>query len=351
MKVLQSILTKGWITTYVDSTFEEFGEMSELDQRFYVFGDHRVAPSRHQYNVYYKDNGNLVIAERHLTWTFRGDKFFIKSEGSIVQATVFPSGKIIGNATRAAEIVASLLGVHIQSSSVTRAELKALLTEGLPGYKREYEKAEIKREIHRWGLYASALPHITTDVDAIMKLISKPEYHELKDLLQQALILKKVVKHTWSARKVHDMHMRWTREIADIACRNVPDTPIWEPEYIPVLPEFVTLINSEKDAAQEGSKMHHCLGTNYRGRIARKEYVAFHVTDSEGDYTVGIILGDECKLEQARRVCNNDCSDDQLKMANALVEVAQDMYNAYCAKSNNSAIISDYDLERIRMPF
>ena len=350
MRVLQSILTKGWVNTFADPFFEEFGEMSELDQRYYVFGNHRTAPSRHQYNVYYKDNGNLVIAERYLTWTFRGDKFFIKSEGSIVQATVFPSGKIIGNATRAAEIVASLLGVHIQSSSVTRAELKALLTEGLPGYKREYEKAEIKREIHRWGLYASALPHITTDVDAIMDLISKPEYHELKDLLQQALILKKVVKHTWSARKVHDMHMRWTREVADIACKNVPDTPIWSPEYIPNLPEFVTLINSEKEAVHEGSKMHHCLGTNYRGRIAKKQYVAFHVDDPEGDYTVGIELGKECRLEQARRICNNSCSPAQLDIANALVEFAQDMYDAYI-KAKDFKKVDDNDLQREFLPF
>jgi hypothetical protein len=324
--------------------------MSELDQRFYVFADHRVAPSRHQYNVYYKDNGNLVIAERHLVWTFRGDKFFIKSEGSVVQATVFPSGKIVGNATRAAEIVANLLGGHTKSRSVTRAELKALLTGGLSKYEKEYEKAEIKREIHRWGLYASALPYITTNVDAIMKLINEPEYHELKDLLQQAIILKRVVKHTWSARKVHDMHMRWTREIADIACRNVPDTPIWSPEYIPSLPEFVTLINSERDAVQEGSKMHHCLGTNYRGRIARKNYIAFHVSDPEGDYTVGINLGEKCELEQSRRVCNNSCSEKQLEVANALVEFAQDMYNAH-VKSKDFNTVSDYDLQRTRMPF
>lgn len=350
MRVLQSILTKGWVNTYVDPTFEEFGEMSELNQRYYVFGERKPAPSRHQYNVYYKDNGNLVIAERHLTWTFRGDKFFIKSGGSIVQATVFPSGKIIGNVTRAAEIVANLLGGHTKSRSVTRAELKALLVEGFPGYKREYEKAEIKREIHRWGLYASALPYITTNVEAIMELIRKPEYHELSDLLQQALILNRIVKHTWSARKVHDMHVRWTREIADLACRNVPDTPIWDPEYIPDLPKFITLINSEKDAVQEGSKMHHCLGTNYRGRIARKEYIAFHVTDSEGDYTVGITLGKKCKLEQARKVCNNSCSEEQLKIANALVEFAQDMYNVY-AKSKDFNTVSDYDLQRIQMPF
>ena len=350
MKVLQSILTKGWVTTYVDPAFEEFGEMSELDQRYYVFGERKIAPSRHQYNVYYKDNGNLVIAERYLTWTFRGDKFFIRSEGSAVQATVFPSGKIIGNVTRAAEIIANILGGSAKSRSVTRAELKALLTEGLSGYEREHEKAEIKREIHRWGLYASALPYITTDVDAIMELIRKPEYHELRDLLQQAIVLKRVVKHTWSARKVHDMHMRWTREIAEIACRNVPDTPIWEPEYIPVLPEFVTLINSERDAVQEGSKMHHCLGTNYRGLIARKNYIAFHVTDPEGDYTVGITLGKKCRLEQARRVCNNCCSEEQLEVANALVEVAQGMYNAY-AKSEDFNTVSDYDLQRIHMPF
>jgi hypothetical protein len=183
-----------------------------------------------------------------------------------------------------------------------------------------------------------------------MELIHKPEYHELVDLLQQAIILKRVVKHTWSARKVHDMHMRWTIEIADIACRNVPDTPIWSPEYIPNLPEFVTLINSERDAVQEGSKMHHCLGTNYRGRIARKNYVAFHVSDPEGDYTVGINLGEKCELEQSRRVCNNSCSEEQLNVANALVEFAQDMYDAY-VKSKDFNTVSDYDLERIRMPF
>ena len=350
MKVLASILTKGWVTTYVDSFFEEFGEMPELDQRYYVFGERRPAPSRHQYNVYYKDNGNLVIAERHLTWTFRGDKFFIKSDGPIVQATVFPSGKIIGNVTRAAEIIANILGGHTKSRSVTRDELKALLTKGLSGYEKVYEKAEIKREIHRWGLYASALPYITTDVDAIMKLVRKPEYHELSDLLQQAIILKRVVKHTWSARKVHDMHMRWTREIADIACKNVPDVPIWDLEYIPNLPKFVTLINSEKDAVQEGSKMHHCLGTNYRGQIARKEYIAFHVSDSEGDYTVGITLGKKCKLEQARKVCNNSCSDAQLEIANALVEFAQDMHDVY-TKSKDFNTASDYDLQRVQMPF
>lgn len=350
MEVLQSILTKGWVNAFVDPTFEEFGEMSELDQRYYVFGERRTAPSRHQYNVYYKDNGNLVIAERHLTWTFRGDKFFIKSEGSIVHATIFPSGKIIGNITRATEIVANLLGGHAESSRVTRAELKALLTKGLSGYRKEAEKAEIKREIHRWGLHASALPYITTNVDVIMELIDRPEYHELRDLLQQAIILKRVVKHTWSARKVHDVHMRWTREIAELACRNVPDTLIWEPEYIPALPEFVTLINSERDAVQEGSKMHHCLGTNYRGRIARKSYIAFHVTDSEGDYTVGITLGEKCELEQARRVCNNSCSEEQLKVANALVEVAQDIYDTH-AKSRDFMKLSDDDLQRIAMPF
>lgn len=342
MKVLQSILTNGWVNAYTDPFFEDFGKMSELDQRYYVFGERRVAPSRCQYNIYYKDNGNLVIAERNLKWTFRGDKFFIKSSGSVVYATVFPSGKIIGNVIHAAEIVAVLLGGHVKISSVTRNEFKALLTKGLSGYEKEYEKTEIRREINRCGLYASALPYITTDIDAIMKLIHKPEYHELKDLLQQAIVLKRIVKHTWSPRKVHDMHMRWTREIADIACRNVPDTPIWDQEYIPDLPGFVTLINSERDAVREGSKMHHCLGTNYRGRIAGKKYMAFHVADPQGEYTVGITLGNECRLEQARRICNNSCSDEQLEVANSLVKFAQDMYDTY-VESKDFNTLSDYN--------
>lgn len=96
--------------------------------------------------------------------------------------------------------------------------------------------------------------------------------------------------------------------------------------------------------------MHHCLGTNYRGLIARKNYIAFHVTDLEGDYTVGITLGKKCRLEQARKICNNSCSEEQLEVANALVEFAQDMYDAY-AKSEDFNTVSDYDLQRIHMPF
>lgn len=350
MRIQTNILTNGWVSVYTDPAFEEFGKMSELDQRYLVFGEHRSAPFRHQYNVYYKDNGNLVIAERRLVWTFRGDKFFVKAENCVVQATVLTTGRIIGNVTRAAEIVASLLGGHTESRTVTKAELKALLIKGLSGYREAYKKAEVKREIHRNGLYASAMPYITTNVDAILKLVHDPAYHELKDLLHQALVLKRVVKHTWSARKVHDMHMRWTREIAEIACKNVPNDPIWSPEYIPNLPEFVTLINSEREAIQEGSKMHHCLGTNYRNKIAKRRYVAFHVADPDGDYTVGIILDKECRLEQARRICNNGCSPAQLDVANALVEFAQDMYDAY-AKSKDFKKADTCDFQEAWLPF
>ena len=350
MKVLTSILTKGWVTTYVDPFFEEFGKMSELDQRYHVFGDDKLAPSRHQYNVYYKDNGNLVIAERHLAWTFRGDKFFVKSSGSIVQATVFPSGKIIGNPTRAAEIVANLLGSHTKSRTVTRNELKALLTKGLSGYEKEYEKAEVKREIQRWGIYASALPYITTNVDAIMDLIHKPEYHELKDLLQQAIILKRVVNHKWSARKVHDVHMKWAREIMTLACRNCSEDLIWGIDEIPCLPSWVQLINSEHDAMMEGEIMHHCLGSNYMKRISRKSYMAFHVNDSvEGDFTVGISLGKECKLDQAHKKCNHRCSDGQLEIANALVDFAQSMYDI-SMKMKGVEVNTD-ELQDVHMPF
>ena len=48
MKVLTSILTKGWITDWTDPDFEAFGQLSDLDQRCYRFIDEKRLPVKTQ---------------------------------------------------------------------------------------------------------------------------------------------------------------------------------------------------------------------------------------------------------------------------------------------------------------
>lgn len=328
MRKKPQILTDGWVNLHTDPYFEEFGELSELDKRYNTFVDYRALPTRTQYSIMYSDKGNLVIKERILAWKFLSNRFFVKAEPAMYNVTVFPDGKVIGSVQQAAMLLASLHKIQLEGIA-TKKEFLALLYDGPAGYHKEAEKFALKRKANRNGLKYSALPYITTDPEYFINLLDKEYIPEVKDLLDQAIVLNRVVKHTWSRRKMHDMHQRWTREIAAIECRNVPDDLIWDPFDVPTLPSWVRLINSEKDAVEEGRIMHHCLGTNYRRRIATKQYAAFHVTDSDGDFTVGITLGPICNLEQARKICNNSCSESQLEFANALVEIAQDMYDVY----------------------
>lgn len=85
-------------------------------------------------------------------------------------------------------------------------------------------------------------------------------------------------------------------------------------------------------------------------RISRKSYMAFHVNDSvEGDFTVGISLGEECTFDQAHKKCNQQCSNEQLEIAKALVDFAQTMYNT--SMKTKSVKVNTDDLRDVQMPF
>lgn len=325
MKVLTSILTKGWITDWADSDFEAFGQLSDLDQRCYRFIDEKRLPVKTQRCVEITPSGNLVIKTRVVRWMFRGNKFFVQAGRPTVHATICASGKVMGDPATAASIITNMLGYDMLVGTTSK-ELIALVTGGYDAYLKEGEKSKLMRDAHKHGLKYSALRYVTTNVEYFIDLLNKTNDREIADLLNQAVTLNRVVKHTWSRRRLHDMHQKWTREIAALQTRDASDDLIWDP--IPELPSNVTLINSEKDACIEGIMMSHCLGTNYRGRIRYKSYIAFHVKDINGDYTVGIsAINGECKFDQARRKCNNQCSESQLQFARSLVQVAQAMCN------------------------
>lgn len=350
MKILTSILTELWVDTYIHPEYEMFENLSDMEKRCYRFVDHQSLPHKTCVKVYYKKS-NIVIATKEVQWVFMANKFFRQIKINPL-VTITPT-KIHGSScavNQAGQIVANLLGHRGPLNIfVNKTLLRALITKGLIAIDDYKQQNARKIEASQMSLPYETLKLLSTDVDTIISRI-RGGNDELRDLVHQSIILNRPIKHTWSDRKVHDIHMKWTREIMKLSCRNCSEDLIWNIDEIPCLPSWVQLINSERDAMMEGETMHHCLGSNYMKRISRKSYMAFHVNDSiEGDFTVGISLGEECTFDQAHKKCNQQCSDGQLEIAKALVDFAQTMYDT--SVKTKSVKVNTDDLRDVQMPF
>lgn len=346
--IYSSIPTELWMDTHVHPEYEMFERLSDIEKRCYHFVDHQSLPYKTCVKVYYKKS-NIVIATKEVQWVFMANKFFRKVNINPL-VTITPT-KIHGSlcaVNQAGQLVANLLGHH-GHVFVNKTLLRALITKGLVAIDEYMQQNVRKIEASNMSIPYETLKLLSTDVDTIIDRIREGN-NELRDLVQQSIILNRPIKHTWSDRKIHDIHMKWTREIMKLSCRNCSEDLIWSIHEIPCLPSWVQLINSEHDAMMEGETMHHCLGSNYMKRISRKLYMAFHVNDSiEGDFTVGINLSEECTFDQAHKKCNQQCSNEQLEIAKALVDFAQSMYDI-SMKMKGVKVNAD-DLQDVRMPF
>ena len=210
--------------------------------------------------------------------------------------------------------------------NLTRTLLRQIVNFGQEAIDEEIKKQKYQILARNLHLPYMSVKKVTTDINAILESLDKEYNGELVDLIYQALALNRVVKHTWSKRKIHDIHMKWTREITNLKYRNVTTDPVWK-EITFKFPENIKLINSARECLDEGTKMNHCLYTNYWGKIRQRRYVAFHVTDPEGDYTVGIHIDHEGKpsIDQVRRAYNHPVSIQQQEFADRLLAVVDSM--------------------------
>lgn len=317
---MNTIITNDWVSLHDTCDFKTFKEMSEEERRIYRFIDNNPLPTCIMVKIYEKGK-NIVIAEQVSSWKFANNRFFVSRKFDTL-ATITPT-RVFGNSNRAGNILCSLLGFYSEVR-ITKPLLRAMVNRGKSAYDEYIKKNELELRTRHLGISYNDLKTFTTDVRSIIERFESHYNHELRDLINQAKCLNRIVKHTWSDRKIHDMHMKWTEEIQAIKCRNCSTDPIWNIDVL--MPENITWLNSERQVADEGAKMHHCIYTNYWHMITRKEYVALHISEAnpKDDYTIGFRIEYDYRneafihLDQCYKAYNKPVTEEQKSYAKSL---------------------------------
>lgn len=314
-----TMITNGWVSLSDARTFETFKEMSDEEKRIYHFIDNCPLPISVKVRIYEKGK-NVVIAEQIASWKFANNKFFVSRKFDTL-ATITPTRVFCDN--RVGSVLCALLDIR-HEFTITKPLIRAMVMKGKSAHNEYAKKHEVEIRAQRLGLSYNDFKTFTTDARAIVERFEDDYNHELRDLIQQAKCLNKIVKHTWSDRKIHDMHMKWTEEIQAIKSRNCSTDPVWDIDVI--MPSNITWLNTERQVADEGAKMHHCIYTNYWHMITRKEYVALHISEAnpKDDYTIGFRIEYDWRreasviLDQCYRAYNKPVTEEQKSYAESL---------------------------------
>lgn len=306
-------ITNEWKCIYGIEDFETFKGLSEKDKRIYYLMDDKCLPMKEEVKIYQKEK-NIIVAVRTVEWKFARNRFFPLSKCSIV-ATVTPRRIFSDNITKAGQYLAKYLGFTI-NIPINRTLFRQMLNKGYEAF-QEYIK-EKTQESYLPGPITDIKIFVEGDVKEFSERVMTNS--ELRDLYKQAVALDRRIKMSWSDRKIHDLHMKWTEEIHKIKNRNCSTEAIWE-NTIP-LPEGVELLNSEMRIAEEGGKMHHCIFTNYSGSLTGHYKIAFHAKD----FTVMFdIHPDRCQFNQAYKAWNKSLDEEETAYARSLVEYANEI--------------------------
>lgn len=310
---------KNWKSLFKTSEFDYFSTLSEVEKRIYHLIDERALPHKIEACMYHKER-NIIMATKTTSWMFKNNRFFLKSEYRTI-CTITPRRVFCDNIVHASDVLCSLLGIERIYSIVTKTDLRKVVKGGEKAYK---EYVERRRE-------ELSLPYSLRDLKTFVdikdmedaKKFTERYYDndELQDLYRQAVALDKKIKMSWSDRKIHDLHMKWTEEIHKIKCRNCSTTPIWK--NLTEFPQDVELLNSEMRIAEEGHKMHHCIFTNYLYYLRSRSSIAFHVRD----FTVMFNINSkgEINFSQAYHAWNKPLSSEDMAYARSLDALVNDI--------------------------
>ena len=321
-------ITNEWKLIYGNDSFEEFQNLSNKDKRIHYFIDGGCLPMKEEVKVYRKEK-NIIVAVRTVSWKFARNRFFPKSHCRIV-ATVTPKRIFSDNIVEAGKYLSIYLGFSI-TVPINKIVFRQILNKGKEAYDAFLEQSH--HDLHLPGPVTDIKIFVEGDIREFAERIKIN--HELKDLYNQAVALDKKIKLSWSDRKIHDLHMKWTEEIHKIKCRNCPTTPIWQ--NVPQLPKEVELLNSEMRIAEEGHKMHHCIYTNYSNLLERKTKIAFHANDFTVMFDVDI---NGCRFNQAYKAWNKSLSKEEMDFAKSLVTIAN---NIVTLNIENIALTQNYN--------
>ena len=309
-----NIFTDGWLISSESEHFASFSKLSAAEKRIQHLIDDMRLPSRQMYRIYQKDK-NIVIAIKELEWKFIRNRFFIKTKFNTL-ATITPTRVYSTNINSAAYFVCKHLGFE-PKIHINKVFLRQIIKKGKSAYDDYLIKHEEEIYCHRYGCSWDDIVTYSDDPKLFLEKAKMPENNELRDLLYQAKKLNKIVKMSWSPRRIHDEHMKWTEEIYQLKTRNSSTEPIWEKSV--KLPKGVTLLNSQKEIANEGSSMHHCIYTNYYGHLKNKRMIAFHVANEDGDFTCSFwFRNNQIEFDQAYKAWNKRLTNDEMEIARSL---------------------------------
>lgn len=337
-----SIFTDGWLVSNESEHFASFSELSNAEKRIQHLIDDIHLPYRQMYRIYQKDK-NIVIAIKELQWKFAKNRFFIKTTFDTL-ATITPTRVYSTKVDSAAYFVCKHLGFepHIH---INRILLRQIIKKGKEAYDDYLIKHEEEIYCHRYGCKWDDIVTYSDNPKLFLERAKMPENDELRDLLYQAKKLNRIVKTSWSSRRIHDEHMKWTEEIHQLKTRNCSTEPIWEKSV--KLPKGVILLNSEKEIANEGSSMHHCIYANYCGHLKNKRMIAFHVINENGDFTCSFRLRDnQIEFDQAYKAWNKRLTNDEMEIAQSLKHyvIALIALNPIEQKKQTESQLYDLDL-------
>ncbi len=309
-----NIFTDGWLVSSESEHFASFSELSSAEKRIQHLIDDIHLPYRQMYRIYQKDK-NIVVAIKELQWKFTKNRFFIKTTFDTL-ATITPTRVYSTKVDSAAHFVCKHLG-FTPDIHVNKILFRQIIKKGKEAYDEYLIKHGDELFCRRYGYNWDDITTYADNPHLFLEKIKQFETTELRDLLYQAKKLNRIVKMSWSSRRIHDEHMKWTEEIHQLKTRNCSTEPIWEKSV--KLPKGVILLNSEREIANEGSSMHHCIYTNYCSLLKNKKMIAFHVINEEGDFTCSFRLGNnQIEFDQAYKAWNKRLTDDEMKIAQSL---------------------------------
>jgi hypothetical protein len=319
------VLTDGWVLLDNDRAFQEFSEFTDKEKRVYHFIDDHILPCRSLIRIY-KKGENIVVGTLLEEWKFAKKSFYVHRR-FLTAVTVTP--KRVFTDSTVVHFLSKYFDLH-DNHVLDKKNIRRLLTKGRDAYVPPKPK-----NVNYIPL--TLIEHYTNDPGKMIERVKEMDISMsslLKDMLRQAVALDKVIKAEWSDRKIRDIHNDWSEEISKIKARNCTTDPIFE--NIPELPEGVTFINTERECADEGFSMHHCVYSNYWDRIRYKDYIALHVEHPEGKFTVGLTTEPFYKedekwekiyvFDQAFGVYNKNLTATQREYAKTLAKIVQDFY-------------------------
>lgn len=316
-----NIFTEGWVDLEVHHYFNEFSNLSNDQKRIQYLIFNKPLPYKQQYRIYKKDD-NIVIGYYETVWKFVNNRFFTKSEYKTV-ATITPKRIFASDLKHAFQIVNKHLDFEFDYRLARKPLLRQIIKKGQAGYYEYMEKHKLEIDLMKNGYNFNDVLTYTDNPEEVLKRFNWDNFSSccyFKDLLNQAKQLNKVIKMSWSDRRMHDEHMKWTEEIQEIKSQACSAKSIWE--NLIELPKNIELLNSEKRIANEGANMHHCIFTNYSSYLLDKRMVAFHIyaEDLKDDFTCSFnITKSGINFDQAYKAWNKLLSDSEMEFAKSLI--------------------------------